>query len=161
MNENDFSGVKQLRRTRNGRIVAGVASGLGRYIGVDPNIIRAALAVASFFGGFGVAVYAIGWLLLPDEDSDRSIVQDLLEKNKDNPVWLDARAKAERGWREGMAKAEQGWTRATGHSEPYPDHREPAHPPYQNPAPQYTPSVPPQYVTPTSPQGGDEPKPQA
>jgi phage shock protein PspC (stress-responsive transcriptional regulator) len=124
MNENDFSGVKQLRRTRDGRIVAGVASGLGRYIGIDPNIIRAALAVATFFGGLGVGIYAIGWLLLPDESKDRSIIQDLVDKNKDNPVWQDAKAKAEQGW----AKAEQGWTKATHQNQApqYPTHQAPA-----------------------------------
>ncbi|GHE38040.1 hypothetical protein GCM10017673_45650 [Streptosporangium violaceochromogenes] len=98
MSDNDFSGVKQLRRSRDGRVIAGVASGLGRYIGIDPNIIRVALAVASFFGGLGVAIYAIGWLLLPAEDRDRSILQDLIDKNRDNPAWVDAKAKAERGW---------------------------------------------------------------
>src|SRR5690348_5583294 len=108
MNENDFSGVKQLRRTRDGRIIAGVASGLGQYVGIDPNIIRAVLAVSSFFGGVGVGIYAIGWLLLPEEGKSSSILQDLVARNKDNPVWLDARAKAEQGW----AKAEQSWARS-------------------------------------------------
>jgi phage shock protein PspC (stress-responsive transcriptional regulator) len=129
MNENDFSGVKQLRRTRDGRIVAGVASGLGRYIGIDPNIIRAALAVATFFGGLGVGIYAIGWLLLPDENKDRSIIQDLVDKNKDNPVWQDAKAKAEQGW----AKAEQGWTKAT-HQNQAPQYPAPPYPTHQAPA---------------------------
>ncbi|MDP9848309.1 PspC domain-containing protein [Streptosporangium lutulentum] len=145
MNENDFSGVKQLRRTRDGRIVAGVASGLGRYIGIDPNIIRAALAVATFFGGLGVGIYAIGWLLLPDENKDRSIIQDLIDKNKDNPVWQDAKSKAEQGW----AKAEEGWNKATTQN------RAPQHPSYQDAAPQYSDPTP--YRT--APHGGDS-KPQ-
>ncbi|NUP00427.1 MAG: hypothetical protein HOW59_21130, partial [Nonomuraea sp.] len=34
------------------------------------------------FGGLGVGVYAIGWLLLPDEERDTSIVQDLLNKQQ-------------------------------------------------------------------------------
>ncbi|MFJ2032805.1 PspC domain-containing protein [Streptosporangium sp. NPDC087985] len=127
MNENDFSGVRQLRRTRDGRIIAGVASGLGRYIGIDPNIIRVALAIATLFGGLGVGIYAIGWLLLPDEGKDRSIVQDLVDKNKDNPVWQDARSKAEQGW----AKAEQSWSRATSQD------RAPQYPTYQDPAPRH------------------------
>ncbi|GAA4226949.1 phage shock protein PspC (stress-responsive transcriptional regulator) [Streptosporangium album] len=137
MNENDFSGVKQLRRTRDGRIIAGVASGLGRYTGIDPNIIRVALAIASFFGGLGVGIYAIGWLLLPDEGKNSSIVQDLVDKNKDNPVWQDARSKAEQGW----AKAEQSWSKAThqDRAPQYPTHQDPAqpYPAYQNPEPQY------------------------
>ncbi|MCK2213688.1 PspC domain-containing protein [Actinomadura sp. ATCC 31491] len=74
--------VKKLRRTEKGRIVAGVCSGIGEYVGVDPNLIRIALAVVTLFGGLGVGVYAIGWLLMPDETSDTSIVQDLISKQQ-------------------------------------------------------------------------------
>ncbi|MFF0572449.1 PspC domain-containing protein [Streptosporangium saharense] len=129
MNENEFSGVKRLRRTRDGRIIAGVASGLGRYVGVDPNIIRAALAVATFFGGLGIGIYAVGWLLLPEEGKDSSILQDLVSKNKDNPVWLDAKAKAEQGW----AKAES-WSRNTGQrNAPQDPYQAPQYPTHQDP----------------------------
>jgi phage shock protein PspC (stress-responsive transcriptional regulator) len=157
MNENDFSGVKQLHRTRDGRIVAGVASGLGRYIGIDPNIIRAALAVTTLFGGLGVGIYAIGWLLLPDENKDRSIIQDLVDKNKDNPVWQDAKSKAEQGW----AKAEQGWTKATSQNRApqYPNYQAPAprYPTHQDPAPEYPAPAGPYG---TAPQHNDDSKPQ-
>ncbi len=145
MSENNFSGVKQLRRTRDGRIIAGVASGLGRYVGIDPNIIRAALAVATFFGGLGVGIYVIGWLLLPEEGKSSSILQDLVANNKDNPVWLDAKAKAEQGW----AKAEQSWARHTDQRGPQDSARysapspAPQYPTHQDPAPQYpTPAAP-------------------
>jgi phage shock protein PspC (stress-responsive transcriptional regulator) len=94
MNETKTNGsVKQLRRTRNGRVIAGVCSGIGEYIGVDPNILRVALAVATLFGGMGVGIYAVAWLLIPEEDRDDSIVQDLINKNKDGQVWQDAKAK--------------------------------------------------------------------
>ncbi len=74
--------VKQLRRTRNGRIIAGVCSGIGEYTGIDANILRIALAVASFFGGLGIGIYAVAWLLMPEEGKATSIVQDLLDKQK-------------------------------------------------------------------------------
>ncbi|MGJ6962766.1 PspC domain-containing protein [Streptosporangium sp. G11] len=144
MNENDFAGVKQLRRTKDGRIIAGVASGLGRYTGVDPNIIRAALAVATFFGGLGVAVYAIGWVLLPDESKDRSVLQDVIEKNKDNPIWVDART-----------KAEQGWAKATNqHRAPH--QAAPEYPTHQSPFPPAAPQAP--YGT--APRQDDDTRPQ-
>ncbi|MEU8379460.1 PspC domain-containing protein [Streptosporangium sp. NPDC048865] len=153
MRENDFTGVKKLQRTRDGRIVAGVASGLGRYIGVDPNIIRAALAIATFFGGLGVAVYAIGWILLPDENKDRSVLQDVIDKNKDNPIWVDARAKAEQGW----AKA-TNQHRASQPASEYPTHQAPF-PPV---APQSTyPPAPPQAPYGTAPRQDDDTRPQA
>ncbi|MGC5014985.1 PspC domain-containing protein [Streptosporangium sp. DT93] len=137
MNENDFSGVKKLQRTRDGRIVAGVASGLGRYVGVDPNIIRAALAVATFFGGLGVAVYAIGWALLPEEGRQRSVLQDVIDKNKDNPIWVDARTKAEQSWAKATSRhaGPQSAHDYPTHQEPFPPAPEPivSPTPYQAP----------------------------
>jgi phage shock protein PspC (stress-responsive transcriptional regulator) len=79
--------VKKLRRTHKGRIVAGVCSGIGEYVGIDANLVRIGLAIATLFGGLGVGVYAIGWLLMPDEDSDSSIVQDLLNKQQSRTDW--------------------------------------------------------------------------
>ncbi|MFC4062725.1 PspC domain-containing protein [Planomonospora corallina] len=160
MNENDFSGIKQLHRTRDGRIVAGVASGLGRYLGIDPNIIRAALAISTFFGGLGVAAYAIGWILLPDEGKATSILQDLVDKNKDNPVWQDARAKAEQGWH----KAEQSWNRTAHRDEAaHPAPPQSAQSPYQPqaaPYPMDQDRAVPQYTPPAPERGDDEQRPQ-
>src|SRR5689334_1010893 len=82
MNEMHTQPVKQLRRTRQGRIVAGVCSGVGEYVGIDPNILRVALAVATFFGGLGVGVYAVAWLLVPEQDKPTSILQDLIDKQR-------------------------------------------------------------------------------
>lgn len=63
-------------------MVAGVCSGAGAYLGVDPNIIRIGLAVLTFFGGTGIAAYVIGWLLIPEEGHHDSIAQDLFNKTK-------------------------------------------------------------------------------
>ncbi len=88
----EYHSSKQLRRTQKGRIVAGVCSGVGEYVGVDPNIIRIGLAIVTLFGGLGIGVYAIGWLLLPEEGKDTSIVQDLLAKQQQKSTtspWSD------------------------------------------------------------------------
>ncbi|MFF0869361.1 PspC domain-containing protein [Nonomuraea sp. NPDC003560] len=82
MNEYSEHNVKKLRRTNKGRMIAGVCSGIGEYVGIDPNLIRVGLAIATLFGGAGVGLYAIGWLLLPDEERDTSIVQDLISKQQ-------------------------------------------------------------------------------
>ncbi|HTZ25371.1 MAG TPA: PspC domain-containing protein, partial [Streptosporangiaceae bacterium] len=50
----NVNGNRQLVRTRDGRIVAGVCSGLAEYFGIDANLIRAILAVVTVFSaGFG------------------------------------------------------------------------------------------------------------
>ncbi|MER6578573.1 PspC domain-containing protein [Nonomuraea sp. NPDC001023] len=82
MNEYSEHNVKKLRRTNKGRMIAGVCSGIGEYVGIDANLIRVGLAIATLFGGAGVGLYAIGWLLLPDEERDTSIVQDLISKQQ-------------------------------------------------------------------------------
>jgi phage shock protein C len=81
---NDFNS-KQLRRTHKGRIIAGVCSGVGEYVGIDANIIRIGLAIMTLFGGLGIGVYAIGWLLMPEEGKETSIVQDLVNKQQQKP----------------------------------------------------------------------------
>ncbi|GAA4915890.1 phage shock protein PspC (stress-responsive transcriptional regulator) [Nonomuraea thailandensis] len=81
--------VKKLRRTHKGRIIAGVCSGVGEFVGIDANLVRIALAIATLFGGAGVALYAIGWLLMPDEEHETSIVQDLINKQQNKATSTD------------------------------------------------------------------------
>lgn len=81
---------KQLRRTHDGRMVAGVCSGAAGYLGVDANIIRLGLAVFTVFGGTGIALYALAWLLIPEEGAQKSIAEDLFKKASDNPTVQDA-----------------------------------------------------------------------
>src|SRR5690606_23375589 len=70
--------ISRPRRTVRGRVVAGVASGIGARYGIDPVLVRIALLVATVFGGFGVTLYLIGWLLLPDERDDVSALESLV-----------------------------------------------------------------------------------
>jgi signal transduction histidine kinase len=56
-----------LARSGDDRVIAGVAGGLGRSLGVDPTVVRLALVVLSFANGLGVVLYLAGWALLPDE----------------------------------------------------------------------------------------------
>lgn len=47
------------------RVVAGVAAGLGDYLGLDPNLVRLAFAVLAFAGGLGVFAYLAAWTVMP------------------------------------------------------------------------------------------------
>lgn len=59
---------KQLRRPTTDRMIAGVASGVGRYFGVDPTLVRVIFAVAGLLtGGFALLAYPIMWFLMPEE----------------------------------------------------------------------------------------------
>jgi signal transduction histidine kinase/phage shock protein PspC (stress-responsive transcriptional regulator) len=50
-------------------VVAGVADGLGRYLGVDPLIVRIGFVLATLAGGIGVPVYIVAWLIMPSADN--------------------------------------------------------------------------------------------
>lgn len=94
---------KQLRRTRDGRILAGVCSGAGDYFGVDANVVRIALLVFSVIGGSGIALYVAAWLLMPEEGQDKSVAQDFIDRNKDNPKVQETLAKTKESFNS-MAK---------------------------------------------------------
>ncbi len=46
--------------------IAGVAGGVANYFGIDPTIMRIIWLCAVVFGGFGLLVYLICWLLMPE-----------------------------------------------------------------------------------------------
>jgi len=69
--------IATLRRSRADRKLAGVAGGLGRYAGVDPLIFRILFVVLAFFGGSGILLYALGWLLIADDGEQESEGQRL------------------------------------------------------------------------------------
>jgi signal transduction histidine kinase len=50
-------------RSASDRVVAGLAGGLGEQLGIDPVVLRLGFVVLAFAGGFGVALYLIGWLI--------------------------------------------------------------------------------------------------
>jgi phage shock protein PspC (stress-responsive transcriptional regulator) len=72
-------GSLPLRRPIHDRMLAGVATGIADYLGVDPTIVRIAIAVLTFIGGVGIAVYLAGWLLIPEEGSDQSLASELVQ----------------------------------------------------------------------------------
>jgi phage shock protein PspC (stress-responsive transcriptional regulator) len=70
-------GRPPLRRSTTDRYAAGVCGGLGRYYDVDPVIFRIAFPVLAIFAGAGVLLYALGWLLIPEEGTNETEAQRL------------------------------------------------------------------------------------
>lgn len=56
---------KKLFRDPDDRVLGGVASGLGAYIGLDTVWVRL-FFVAAFFMGFGILTYIILWIVMPE-----------------------------------------------------------------------------------------------
>lgn len=80
MNGNHSSESKRLLRAKEGRMVAGISTGLARYFGVDVNLVRLAFGVFTIFYGLGILLYLIAWVILPEEGEDNSILESLLGK---------------------------------------------------------------------------------
>jgi phage shock protein PspC (stress-responsive transcriptional regulator) len=67
-----------LRRSISDRKVAGVAGGLGRYFNIDPLIFRVVFVTLAIFGGSGLLLYAVGWLLVPEDGENESEASRLI-----------------------------------------------------------------------------------
>jgi signal transduction histidine kinase len=63
----------RLQRSREDRIIAGIAGGIAARRGRDPTIVRIVIVLLGLVSGFGVAAYVIAWLLLPAEGSTETI----------------------------------------------------------------------------------------
>ena len=66
---------ERLRRSTTDRKIAGVAGGLGRHLNIDPTVLRVLFVVLAFFGGAGLVLYGAAWLIVPEEGSEKSVVQ--------------------------------------------------------------------------------------
>ena len=58
---------KRLFRSHKDKIIAGICGGLGDYFDVDPVIFRALFVVLTFVNGIGLLLYAIFWIVVPQE----------------------------------------------------------------------------------------------
>jgi signal transduction histidine kinase len=64
------SGRRQhLRRDLSARWLGGVCAGIARRYGLDAWLVRLAFVVATTAGGLGIALYALGWLVIPAGDA--------------------------------------------------------------------------------------------
>ena len=74
MNETDSSlppppERPRLRRRVDDKMVAGVAAGLARHFDVDVSLVRLGFVALALFGGSGLLLYLIAWLVVPSDDA--------------------------------------------------------------------------------------------
>lgn len=65
--EDQTKPTRRLYRSRDDKMLGGVAGGLAQYLGVDSVLIRLAFVALVLAGGAGVLIYLIGWLIIPVE----------------------------------------------------------------------------------------------
>jgi phage shock protein C len=80
----------KLYRSESNRVIAGVCGGLGEYFLIDPTILRIIALALTVFGGSGLILYFILWIVIPtrstttknSDDIIRENVEELKEKSK-------------------------------------------------------------------------------
>jgi phage shock protein PspC (stress-responsive transcriptional regulator) len=56
----------RLYRDADNQVLGGVCAGIANYFGMDPVILRLAFGLSIFLGGFGVVLYIVLWIALPE-----------------------------------------------------------------------------------------------
>jgi phage shock protein C len=72
---------RRLTRCESDRMVAGVCSGLGRYLNIDPTIVRLIFVLMFLLGGHGLLVYIILWIVMPSELKPQPVTEVTSSKN--------------------------------------------------------------------------------
>lgn len=82
----DRPAARRLRRSTDDAMLAGVASGLARYLGADVTLVRIATAALAIFTGAGLALYIAAWLLIPADGEDQSIAESWIASRRNRSV---------------------------------------------------------------------------
>ena len=69
----DQPAARQLRRSTDDKMLAGVAGGIARYLDVDVTLVRVIIAALALVNGIGVALYIAAWLLIPQDGQGQSL----------------------------------------------------------------------------------------
>lgn len=84
---------KRLYRSTSNSVIAGVAGGLGEFFAIDPIILRLLFVVTLFFGGAGLVVYILMWLIVPADTKvvkgDNQLTSSQVEKSEAKPETVD------------------------------------------------------------------------
>lgn len=72
---------RQLVRSRDHRVIAGVCGGLGEFFEIDANIVRVVAVVASMFSaGLVVGAYLVAWLIIPEQGSGETGADQIFDR---------------------------------------------------------------------------------
>ncbi len=81
---------RRLERNPDDKVIAGVASGVADFFGIDRTVVRVVWALTMLLGGLGVIVYIALWIVVPEGDSDRTVAHDLRDKATGTTAFPDA-----------------------------------------------------------------------
>ena len=50
-------------------MIAGVCGGFAAYSGIDANIVRLMMVLLAVFGGAGLLLYLVAWVIVPEDQA--------------------------------------------------------------------------------------------
>jgi phage shock protein PspC (stress-responsive transcriptional regulator) len=105
---------RPLLRSRDDRVLWGVAGGLAEHVGFNPTLVRIAFVVISLFGGAGVLAYLVLAVALPEDDGTGKPVDESLWARLGKVALVCLLVAIGLGVAVGLA-AVSAWVTATGH----------------------------------------------
>jgi phage shock protein C len=57
---------RKLYRSQSQRMLAGVCGGLAEYFNIDATVMRVLFLILAVFGGSGIVIYLVMWIVVPD-----------------------------------------------------------------------------------------------
>jgi len=73
----------ELTRAEKNKVLGGVCAGLANFFNVDPTLIRIIFVLITLFGGSGVLLYLILWLLIPSSGHTSEISKASIKRGAD------------------------------------------------------------------------------
>lgn len=73
--------IPRLSRSETDKVIGGVASGIARYLEIDPLIIRLIFLALIFGGGSGFLIYIVLWIILPSENTVLESSKEVINEN--------------------------------------------------------------------------------
>jgi len=79
--------ANKLYRSTSDSMLGGVCGGLGKYFDIDANLIRLIFVVLAVIPAFGVPIYLVLWLILPEEEEgSKQLLADRVRDGTDEIV---------------------------------------------------------------------------
>lgn len=75
---------KSLHRSNTNKVIAGVSGGIGEYFAIDPTLVRLLFVLLTIFGGSGILIYLIMWLIMPSSSSKLENNENVIKQNIDD-----------------------------------------------------------------------------
>ncbi len=65
--------IKKLTRKTQNEQIAGVCAGLADYFNLDVTVVRLIFVLMAFFGGPGLLLYIILWVIMPEDERKKKV----------------------------------------------------------------------------------------